>query len=119
MKNEKKTYQITTRLYMKDYNQDKFWITSDYVPDVDVDGCASLKEAIEKYREYLDQYGVEISDHAARNKDQLFDRAGRQVGYAFTGKTLIADRGADYCGYQYIDVYARINIVSYEDAFCD
>ena len=112
MKNENKTYEIKTRVYMKDYNCEKFFIMSDYVDNVAID-APSVSAALQLYREKLDnEYGIEISDHAIKNREYIYNNAGNPCGYAMTGKTLIADRSANYCGYQYIDVYARINVLS-------
>lgn len=102
-------YTFRTHCYMKDYNQNKYFIISDYVDEI-VSEADDLDAAIDDYRTALDDtYGITISNNAVKNKDALFDRDGDQVGYIFTGSSDF--RTDDYSRpytKQYIDVCTRI-----------
>ena len=121
MKNGIKTYQFHTAATMKPYNEGKFWIDRNIVTAFEIP-AGSLEFALEEYRGHVMDFGIEISNTALHKKRNLLyrdapDGTPKKCGYIFTGKTLIADRSADYCGYQYIDLWVSIRTVKYFDAF--
>lgn len=105
-------YIFKTTATMKEYNNKKWYIDADIIPDMRIN-ADSVENALEIYREWVEekQY-VTISRNAIKNKSEMFvdlSNGGiKQVGYVITGKTEF-DRG-DYTGYstQYIDLWVTI-----------
>ena len=87
---------------MKPYNEDKYWIMSNYVTMFEAN-TDTFKDALMEYRDHIDQFGVSISLNAIKHME--YDGYN---GYWLTGKTLIVDRSANVCCTQYIDVHIRV-----------
>lgn len=103
-----KNYFIQTNCYMKDYNDDKYFIMTDTVKDK-MYIAKNTDELIKQYTETLEnEYGISISKNAIRNKDFLYDVNDKIIGYVFTGKTEFPDRDRLIYVKQYIDVYTKI-----------
>lgn len=105
-------YIFKTTTTMKKYNNKKWWIDGDLIPDTYIN-ADTVKDALKIYKgEVEEKHGVSISRNALRNKSEMFtemsDGSAKQVGYVITGKTDF-DKG-DYTGYstQYIDLWVTI-----------
>lgn len=105
-------YIFKTTATMKEYNNKKWYIDGDIVPDMRID-ADSVENALEIFRERVgEKYYIDISRNAIKNKSEMFvdlsDGEVKQVGYVVTGKTEF-DKG-DYTGYstQYIDLWVTI-----------
>jgi len=101
-----------TKTTMKPHNSEKWWVDSDVVREVTVD-ADSLKEALESYREIVEERDfIEISKNAIKSRSPMYvdDKNGspKQIGYVITGR-MDFDRG-DYTGYskQYVDLWVRV-----------
>lgn len=104
-----KQYEIKTRVYMKPYNEKKWFITNDLVSNMIIE-CDNVISALNEYFDRLEnEYAIEISKNARKNKEPLYDKNDNQAGYIFTGKTGFEDRhyNVPYTE-EYIDVFTRI-----------
>lgn len=112
------TYLFKTSTHMKPYNSEKYWILNTIIPPAEFT-ADSVKSAIEQYRDWTNEHGIEISKNAVKSRQPMYrdfkNGESRQVGYVFTGKSLF-DKG-DYTGFteQYVDLWTSIQIVSYPD----
>lgn len=106
------TYLFETHTYMKPYNEGRYWIMSDYVNNITVEADTPA-DALTLYREQLDNwYGIQISKTAVKNRGQFFNHSYKPIGYIYTGKTQIVDRGNNVNVSTYIDVYVRCYAIS-------
>ena len=111
------TYLFRTTCTVKHYNCHKWYIMSDYVQNIMIK-AESIKKALEKYRNILDdKYCITISDHAMKHKEPIFEDESEsgcaiQTGYMLTGKTGFESR-SDNIPYteQYIEVWTTINTI--------
>lgn len=92
-------YIFKTTTTMKEYNNKKWWIDSDIVPEIRIK-AETLKEALLEYQKkvYENSY-IEISKNALKTK---------QVGYVITGKSDFEDRDNYRWSTQYIDLWVTI-----------
>lgn len=105
-------YIFKTTTTMKEYNNRKWWIDGDLIPDIYIN-ADTIDDALKIYKNKVEEKrGISISRNALRNKSEMFaDMSGgtvKQVGYVITGKTEF-DKG-DYTGFstQYIDLWVTI-----------
>ena len=96
---------------MKDYNRNNYWIAQDIVDTKRID-AESLGDALERYKEHVEQFGINISENAMRSKNAMYvdqkDGSAKQVGYVITGKTDIYNDAAHKWTGQFIDLWVRI-----------
>lgn len=110
-----KTYRFDTITTMKEYNDNKYWITSDIIQPLIVES-ENLKQALESYRKYTEETaGITISNNAMKNKSAMYndcsDGSTVQTGYVITGKTEIYDDDKRTWTSQYIDLWVKITEV--------
>lgn len=104
-------YIFKTTTTMKEYNNKKWWIDSDIVPEIRIK-AETLKEALLEYqkRVYENSY-IEISKNALKTKQDMFvdtSDGTKQVGYVITGKFDFEDRDNYRWSTQYIDLWVTI-----------
>lgn len=109
-------YIFETSATMKEYNNKKWWISSDIINDICIE-ADNTREALEKYREIVaDKYYIEISNNAIKTKSPMYidtkDGESKQIGYVITGKTDFEDRDNYKWCTQYIDLWVRILTVT-------
>lgn len=120
-------FEIKARVYMKPYNEGRYWIDRDCMEPHTV--CAeNVEEALKIYaRDTRDGNGyfagVEISENAIKkNNRDYFYKSGdleHAAGIIVTGKTEIWDRSANVAGsLQYVDVYITVRMVE-NILFCE
>lgn len=84
-----KNYMFTTTTTMKEYNCKKWWIDGNYIGKFRV-VAESLKDAINKYREFVEESAyITISNNAIKNKNAMYrdtPDGAVQTGYVITGK---------------------------------
>lgn len=111
MQNEMKNYIFKTITTMKEYNNKKWWIDSNCVPEIRIQ-AESVNEALLKYKEIVyDKAYISISDDALKTKSPMYiDTADepKQVGYVITGKASFEDRENYTWSLQYIDLWITI-----------
>lgn len=106
---EKFLFQTTTT--MKEYNNKKWWISSDLVADK-VINAENLSQALEKYKNLVEENEcITISNNAIKNKSSMYVETVngncKQVGYVITGKTIFNDDNYRWVS-QYIDLWVTI-----------
>lgn len=110
MKKELKNYIFKTTTTMKEYNNKKWFINSDVIPEFQVQ-ATSINEALLKYKDYVYKEGIiNISDNALKTKQKMYvDTVDgvKQVGYVITGQTEILCENYKWSK-QYIDLWVRI-----------
>lgn len=111
-----KTYCFDTKVTMKPYNANRFWINRDYVGYSEIT-ADNLSEALSKWVEKCEDCCVTISKNAMKNKEPMYidtkDGESVQVGYVITGQTEIADYDSRRYTKQYIDLWVTIKEISY------
>jgi len=105
-------YLFKTQTSMKDYNRDKWWISYDYVGQIEIEAI-SLKDALEKYAQIVEEkHCIGISKNALKTKRPMFidTKDGRtiQTGYVITGSSIFHDDEARKWTTQYIDLWVEI-----------
>ena len=99
-----KRFQFTTHVELTEENEDKFWITDD-CPTLEIE-AETIKEAITEWAALLrEEYTGYIIDDP---EDFCLYSTDKKQGLAFNGKTLIVDRGADFCGEVDVYIYTEI-----------
>lgn len=106
-----KNFIFKTTTTMKKYNNKKWWVDSDIVPEIRIK-AETLKEALLEYqkRVYEKSY-IEISKNALKTKQDMFvdtPDGTKQVGYVITGKSDFEDRDNHRCSTQYIDLWVTV-----------
>ena len=115
-----KTYRFETTATMKEYNNNKYWIDRGIIRPIIIQ-AETVKQALLKYRDIVAERDyIIISNNALKNKNAMYidTAAGEaiQTGYVLTGSTEIYDQSANINGSkQYIDLWVKIEIVSYPD----
>lgn len=109
-----KTYRFDTITTMKEYNDNRYWITSDIIQPLIVES-ENLKKALESYRKHTEETaGITISNNAMKNKSAMYndcaDGSTVQTGYVITRKTEIYDDKRTWTS-QYIDLWVKITEV--------
>lgn len=103
------TYIFKTNTFMKPYNRKKWWISEDYISEMQIQAI-NVQEALLEYKDSIKEK-VEISNNALKNKQEFFmdDEYGfsKQVGYVITGKTGFETEDYKYIE-QYIDLWIEI-----------
>ena len=103
-------FYFRTRVTMKPYNNDKWWITSNILPDTRIT-ADSLPDALEGFREYAEHSAITISKNGIRNRQPMFrdskDGSSQQVGYVITGKTSFQKDDGSLID-QYIDLWVEV-----------
>ena len=103
-------FYFRTRVTMKPYNKDKWWITSNILPDTRIT-ADSLPDALEGFREYAEHSAITISKNGIRNRQPMFrdskDGSSQQVGYVITGKTSFQKDDGSLID-QYIDLWVEV-----------
>ena len=103
-------YIFKTTTTMKEYNNKKWWIDSNFVRDKSI-LAENLKEAMGKYRKLVEENDyVAISDNAMKNKNPMYidtEDGTKQIGYVITGKTDFQDDFGRWTE-QYIDLWVSI-----------
>lgn len=103
-------FLFRTNTTMKEYNNKKWWIDSDTVPEMIIRED-DLEAALKTYRILAkEQAFVDISDNALKKKDPMYvdtEKGPEQVGYVITAST---DFEVDYSksSRQYIDLWVSI-----------
>lgn len=110
MQNEMKNYIFKTTTTMKKYNNKKWYIDSDVIPEFQIK-TTSINEALLKYKEFVYKEGIiNISDNALKTKQKMYVDTidgSKQVGYVITGQTEILCKNYKWSK-QYIDLWVRI-----------
>lgn len=111
-------YIFKTTTTMKEYNNKKWWIDPDSIPEMKIQ-AENLREALLEYknRAYETDF-VKISNNALKNKKAMYvdtSNEAKQVGYVITGKTEFEDRDNYKCSKQYIDLWVTILTVADTD----
>ncbi len=110
MENVMKNYIFKTTTTMKEYNNKKWYIDPNTVPEFQIQAI-SVNEALLKYKEFVYKEGIiNISDNAIKTKQGMYvDTADgvRQVGYVITGQTEILCENYKWSK-QYIDLWVKI-----------
>ena len=106
-----KNFIFKTTTTMKKYNNKKWWVDSDIVPEIKIK-AETLKEALLEYqkRVYEKSY-IEISKNALKTKQDMFVDTPdgiKQVGYVITGKSDFEDRDNYRWSTQYIDLWVTV-----------
>ena len=106
-----KTFIFNTTCTMKEYNNKKWWIDSNIIPEYRISET-SLQAALVRFVEHCENHGVTISNNAIRRKSGMYvdTKSGetKQVGYVITGKTDFEDRDNYKYVEQYIDLWVEI-----------
>ena len=106
-------YQFKTTATMKPYNNKKWWIGSAVIREITIE-AATLKEALQLYRERVKEQCINISDSALRNKSPMYiDRENAepiQTGYVITATTDFENHYK--WTKQYIDLWITISVIS-------
>lgn len=111
-----KKYRFDTTATMKEYNSQKWWIDSGIIRPVIVT-AETLAAALEKYRESVERYGVNISKNAIATKSEMYQdtAAGEavQCGYVITGSTEFSDDSRHGWPWvkQYIDLWVTVSVL--------
>ena len=94
---------LSTHVEMKNEN---FW-TDEVVEDffVEYPEDEIFVTVVKKYVNHLNNSGIELSKTAEKI---LFRQLANEDFAIVTGKTLICDRGANYCGYQYMKIVVEL-----------
>lgn len=110
MENVMKNYIFKTTTTMKEYNNKKWWINSDVVPEFQIQ-ATSVNEALLKYKGFAFDKGlIKISDNALKTKQEMYiDTVDgpKQVGYVITGQAEF-EYGNYKWSKQYIDLWVEI-----------
>lgn len=110
MQNEMKNYIFKTITTMKKYNNKKWYIDSDVIPEFQIK-TTSINEALLKYKEFVYKEGIiNISDNALKTKQKMYVDTidgSKQVGYVITGQTEILCENYKWSK-QYVDLWVRI-----------
>lgn len=101
-----------TQATMKESLQNKYWISSDIIPEMEI-SSDTLKNALKEYQRICtENHYVTISDNAIKTKRGMYtdtkDGNVKQIGYVITGKTLFEDRDNFKSTNQYIDLWVEI-----------
>lgn len=104
-------YIFKTIVTMKEYNNKKWWIDGDIIPDMTI-SAENLNAAIQQWRERAKEKAyIEISDNAIRNKNPMYvdTKSGeaKQIGYVITGKTDFKMDSYKWVQ-QYVDLWVEI-----------
>lgn len=110
-------YVFRTTATMKEYNCEKYWISSDIIKDFST-VASTLAEAFSEYRKFVSGCYVDISKSAIKNKAPMFrdthSSGPKQCGYVLTAST---DFEVDPCkengwkhrwSKQFIDLWVEI-----------
>ncbi len=105
-------FQINTTPTMKPYNNDKYFIMSDYIKQITI-VADTLTEALKQYTEIIaDKYYIEISNNALKRKSPMYrdtKEGTKQIGYVLTGRTEFQNDKTYSWTKQYIDLWAEIH----------
>jgi len=66
----------------------KWWIDRDIIHDFTVGGCDNVNQALQVYRERVEQFGVTIAKSALSRKQPMYNCIGGenvQIGYVING----------------------------------
>ena len=103
-------YIFKTDTRMKEYNCEKWYILSDFIPDFYPE-CDSVDDALIEYVKHCDKFGVSVSNNALKCKEPMYRDCSngdcKQVGYVITGKTLFDNNGKGWVD-QYINLWTEI-----------
>lgn len=87
-------YLLKTHATMKEYNSNKYWISSDIVPAITVE-AVNTDDALEKYATIVNNdYYVTISRTALKTKAPMFIDAksgAKQTGFVLTASCIFSD----------------------------
>lgn len=111
-----KTFRFDTTTTMKEYNCKKWWIDGGIVLPITI-AAETLSDALEKYRESVERYGVTVSKNALANKNAMYQDTASgtavQCGYVITGAAEFEDQRHGWRFVkQYIDLWVNISIVA-------
>lgn len=102
-----------TTTTMKEYNNAKYWIGSNIVPEIIVT-ADSVKAALEKWREKVGENysSITVSKNALKTKEPMFvdtvEGDAKQVGYVITGCTEILLDDCYKWVKQYVDLWVTV-----------
>ena len=106
-----KTYIFKTTTTMKEYNNKKWWIDSNIIPEIKIE-ANTLKEALSEYQKRVYKIScIEISKNALITKRDMFVDSSegiKQLGYVITGKSDFQDDNNYRWSTQYIDLWVTI-----------
>lgn len=104
-------YIFKTTTTMKEYNNKKWWIDPDCVPEMKIQ-AENLRKALLEYKNKAYETGfVKISNNALKNKKAMYvdtSNGAKQVGYVITGKAGFEDSYSYKWSEQYIDLWVTI-----------
>lgn len=105
-------YIFKTQATMKEYNAKKWWISSNIIPEMEIESD-SVKNALKEYqKKCTEEHYISVSDNAIKTKRGMYTdtKSGemKQIGYVITGKTEFEDRDKRTWSTQYIDLWVEI-----------
>lgn len=110
MEENLKNYIFKTVTTMKEYNNKKWYIDPDAIPEFQVQ-ATSINEALLEYKDFAYEKGlIKISDNAMKTKQGMYvDTADstKQVGYIITGQADFEYGDYKWCK-QYVDLWVKI-----------
>ena len=110
MEKELKNYIFKTTATMKEYNNKKWYIDPNVVPDFQVQ-ATSVNEALLKYKDFAYEKGIiRISDNAIKTKREMYADTEddiKQIGYVITGQADFYYENYKWCA-KYIDLWVEI-----------
>lgn len=68
----------------------KWWIDRDIISNITIGGCDNVNQALQVYRERVEQFGVTIAKSALSRKQPMYNLIGGnavQIGYVINGWT--------------------------------
>ena len=110
-----KVITLTTRLFLKPYNEDRYWIIPNHIPDLDIeldDGeMPDIKDILSQWRDHISEYGYEISKTAFKHPLELAESDGTETLW-YTGSTVFDDyhERIKPSTRQYIDIMVKARI---------
>lgn len=108
------TYLFKTSATMKPYNDKKWWISSDIIPEMRIE-ADTVEKALTIYQERVrDKHYIEISKNALKTKNTMYKdtKCGTvQCGYVITAKADFQDSDNYKWSAQYIELWVEILII--------
>lgn len=108
-------YLFKTTTTMKEYNNKKWWIANDIIPNMTI-SADTVFEALNKYRDEVNKKTcITISNNALKTKNPMYIETkdgDKQIGYVITGKYDFQDDDSYKLSTQYIDLWISIYIIS-------
>ena len=104
-------FLFITNTTVKEYDQKNWWIDKNTVPEFRIK-ASSLKEALEKYRQLVEEKAyVSVSASAIQNKQPMYHDLSsgqvEQIGWIITGSTDLCESYGTYKK-KYLDLWVEV-----------